>query len=400
MRRTSDGAIKAGKLRAVHNPTVMQKDNVKEEKLLPNLAKSPAKEDPMPEYGVPETVVVAEKMLPYPATCLVDNLRTNGAQQDKRQRRISLERINTKMSKRRQSLPVLPTYLTIVSPKEKRSGKKERKEVTFPLGVLMQQVVTEGEIQELKDLLEKHGSKAVEEREPNGLPPIMRAIFEDQMECLKLLLAAGANLSAQDPEEWNALHVASAMDNMEAAKMILEAGGQQKGMTQSRNIDGERAIDLAESLEMSRLLLHADLAEFRMDCRTVGEHTSYTEKNEAEVLQLVKEYCETHSTSTALDEVLKENTCYSSLLHLAATKNYSRLADYVCTHWVPSLEVRDKKGWTPLHTAAYYNNVEMALLLVGRGANIHTITHSYQKPSDLTEHELILSLMEQTQMKC
>lgn len=344
---------------------------------------------------VPETIVVAEKVLPS-ATCVVDNLRTNGAQQDKRQRRISLERINTKMSKRRQSLPVLPSYLTIVPPNVKRSGKKKRKEVTFPLGVLMQQVVTEGEVEELKELIAEHGNKAVEERDPNGLPPIMRAIFEDQMDCLKVLLDAEANLSAQDPEEWNALHVASSMDYIEAAKMILEAGGQQKGLTQSRNIDGERPIDLAESIEMSRLLLHADIAEFRRDC--CREDDSCTEKSEADVLQLVKDYCETHSTSMALDKVLEQNTCYSSLLHLAAIKDYYRLADYVCMHWVPFLEARDKSGWTPLHTAAYYNNVATAMLLIERGANIHAITHSYQKPSDLTRHELILSLMEGPQV--
>ena len=300
------------------------------------------------------------------------------------------------MIKRRRSQPVIPSYLMIGSLKEKRLGK-ERKEVTFPPSVLIKQVVTDGDVKELQDLLAKYGNKLVDVREPNGLPLILRAILEDHLDCLKVLLEAGANVLVQDAEDWNAFHIASAMDNLDATRMILDAGGQITGMTQSRNADGERAIDLAESLEMSRLLLHADLAEFRLDCHTVGaEHTSYTDDDdEAEVLHLVKECYETHSTSMALNTVLKENTCYSSLLHLAATKNYTRLADYVCTNSVPSLELRDKNGWTPLHTATYYNNVEMALFLVERGANIHTITRSYQKPSDLTEHELILSIIEQ-----
>ena len=270
--------------------------------------------------------------------------------------------------------------------------------MTFPLGVKLQQVVTEGEVQELKELLHKHGNKIVEEREPNGLLPIMRAIFEDQLECLKVLLEVGANVTAQDPEEWNALHVGSAMDNMDAARIILKAGGERKGMTQTRNVDCERPIDLAESVEMSRLLLEADLAEFRLDCCTAEEHVSYTEDNEAEVLQLVKEWCESHDSATSLDEVLRKNTCYTSLLHLAAAKGYSRLADYVFTHWVPALEKRDNNGWTPLHTAAYYNNVDMAILLVDRGASVHSISHSFEKPSDLTEHELILSLLEESRV--
>jgi len=104
------------------------------------------------------------------------------------------------------------------------------------MGVQIQQVVTEAEVEEeFKDLLQKHGNKTVEEREPNGLPPIMRAIFEDQMECLKVLLEAGANLTAQDWEEWNALYVASAIDNLEAAKIILQAGKEKLlGLTQTR----------------------------------------------------------------------------------------------------------------------------------------------------------------------
>ncbi len=330
-------------------------------------------------------------------TRLLDTLRTNGPNRDRRQRRISLDRLGTKVSKRRQSLPILPSYLAMDSLKE-HTKKTERKAVTFPKGILVQQVVTEGEVEELKELLHKQGNSMVEEREPNGLPPVMRAIFEDQTECLKVLLEAGADVTAQDPEEWNALHVASAMDNLEAANIILKAAGERKGMTQSRNVDGERPIDLAESVEMTRLLMEADLAEFRLDCSTTQDHVTYTEANEAEVLELVKQCFESQKSAISLDEVLKKNTCYFSLLHLVATKGYCRLADYVFTHWVPALETRNENGWTPLHSAIYYNNVDLALLLVDRGANIDAVTHALEKPADLTENELILAFLENPQI--
>ena len=364
--------------------------------LLPEVIITPAAgtSATMPELNqrrISEPACVSGK-LPFPASCLVDTLRTKGATYDRRRRRISLDRLSTKLSKRRKSLPVLPSYLVLST--QKSVSEKEQKGVTFPMGVQIQQVVTEGEVEELKDLLQKHGNKIVEEREPNGLPPIMRAIFEDQMECLKVLLQAGADVTAQDLEEWNALHVASAMDNLEAAKLILQAGRESKGLTQVRNMDSERPIDLTESVELTRILLDADLAEFRLDCHTAEEHVSHTEAGEAEVLELIKQCYKSHNSAAALDEVLRKNTSYSSLLHLAAAKGYSRLADYVFTHWVPALESRNENGWTPLHTAAYFNNVDMALLLVDRGASIHAISQSLEKPSDLTENELILSILD------
>ena len=331
-------------------------------------------------------------------------------------REMNMDRIDLfNMIKGRQSLPSLSSQSAILPLKDVIQGKKCKKEVKFSADVVMQQVVSEGDILQLKDLLAKHGNQIADVTDPNGVPPILRAILENQVESLKVLLAAGANLLAQDPEGWNAFHVASAMDDIISAKMILEAGCQHRGMTQSRNADGDRAIDLAESLEMARFLLHADLAEFRLNCSNmtsttsdkacgyrVGEITFYMEKSEKEILRLVKDFYETHSNSmilnSTLNEVLKENTSYCSLLHLAATKNYSRLADYICTNFAPSLEVRDNRGWTALHTAAYNSNVDMVLLLVERGANIHTITRSYRKPSDLTEHKLILSIMEECQV--
>ena len=358
----------------------------------------PESSAPMPNRSI-SLPAPTSMLLSYPASCLVDNLTRNGASHDKRQRKISLERLNTKVGRRRQSLPILPSYLTLTSasdpkPVEEKVQKKRRKGVSFPLGVVMQQAVADGDMQELKQLVSKHGKKAVEEREPNGLPPAMRAIFEDQLDCLKVLVEAGADVTARDPENWNALHVAAAMDDLEAAEIILNASSEPQCLTESRNMDGERPIDLTDSLEMARFLLHADLAKFRKQA-PVETSTCSDASSEEAVLRLVQDHCEKHQNCTALDEVLKINTCYTSLLHLAAAKNYGRLADYVCEYRLTSLEARDKQGWTALHTAAYYNNLDVAILLVEQGANRHALTHSYEKPSDLTDHQLIQTLLEE-----
>ena len=47
---------------------------------------------------------------------------------------------------------------------------------------------------------------------------------------------------------------------------------------------------------------------------------------------------------------------------------------------------------TFIHTAAYYNCLDTVLLLLEYGASV---TNSYEKPTDLTEHEIILAVLEE-----
>ena len=260
----------------------------------------------------------------------------------------------------------------------------------------MQQAVTDGDVQEIKQLITDYGAGAVEEREPSGLPPVMRAIFEGQLGCLKLLIDAGADVTVRDPENWTALHVAAAMDDVEAAEVVLSSCKSIANLIQTKNVDEERPIDLTESVEMARILLHADLRELRAEKAVKSQTTAPSEAADSEeaVIQLVHNHCQKYPDCSALNAVLKSNTCFDTLMHLAATKNYPHLADYLCRHHLEDLETRDRRGWTALHTAAYYNNLDIVLVLAEFGANTHSLTHAYEKPSDLTEHELIQSILE------
>ena len=331
--------------------------------------------------------------LSYQASCLISNLKKSSTMQAAHSRKLSLERI----SKRRKSLPVLPSYLSVLTMTSSEK-KKQRKGVKFPLGVLMQQAVTDGDVQEIRQLITEHGLQAIEEREPIGLPPVMRAIFEGQLGCLKLLIDAGADLTVRDPENWTPLHVAAAMDDVEAAEMILSSCKSMGHLLETKNVDAERPIDMAESVEMARLLLHADLRELRAE-KAVAEAQAMppaqASDSEESVIQLVHNHCKKYPDCSALNSVLKSNTCFDTLMHLAATKNYPHLADYLCRHHLADLETRDRRGWTALHTAAYYNSVDIVIVLAEYGANTHSLTHSYEKPSDLTEHELIQSILEE-----
>ena len=134
--------------------------------------------------------------------------------------------------------------------------KKQRKSVKFPSNVLMQQAITDGDVQEMKELINEYGQHIVNDPEPSGLSPVMRCVFKGQMAPLRPLVAAGANLAAQDGENWTVLHVAASMDDIDAAKLIVKHCKQ--SLIKVCNVDGERPIDLAESNDMAQLLLAAD----------------------------------------------------------------------------------------------------------------------------------------------
>lgn len=269
--------------------------------------------------------------------------------------------------------------------------KKQRKTVKFPTAVLLQQAIMDGDVQEMKQLISEHGTAIVNDPEPSTLSPAMRCVFEGQLAPLRLLVEAGADLAARDSENWTVLHVAASMDDVEAAKLVLEHCKQ--CLTQIRNVDGERAIDLSESTDMARLLLQADLKAFQSSEDGAGDAT--TEEGEAAVLALVREHFVNNGDCQALNEALKNSTSYDSLLHMAASKNYHRLTSYLLDNKLCELEARDRRGWTALHTASYYNCLDVAILLVNSGASVHSLANSYEKASDLTNHDVIHSLLQE-----
>ena len=243
----------------------------------------------------------------------------------------------------------------------------------------MQQAIAECDLQEMKTLVSQYGNAVINEPEPSGLPPVMRAVFECQLDSLKFLVEAGADLTAQDQEGWNALHVAAAMDDLEAARYILQRCSE--NVSQLSNREGERPVDLAESVEMVTLLLDANLM-FRRD------------PNEIALIELVQRQLEAYSNCDTINEALSRATPYDSLMHLAADRNYTLLIKYLVEYNVMGVDSRDRNGWTPLHVAAYKNNAEAVLLTVRSGAALCAVTNAYEKACDLTKHKTIRVLLE------
>ena len=259
------------------------------------------------------------------------------------------------------SYPGAPCPLDLIQLTSVEKKGKKKRGVRFPPNVLLQQAIIEGDLKEMERLIDEFGSKIVNEREPCGLTPAMRCVFENQLGALAILADAGAEFAACDGENWTVLHVASTMDDVEAAKFILAHG--QLCLTQAKNVDGERAIDLAESSDMSRLLLDAETAHRDM------KPASTSGRDELAILKHVQDHFQRKGSTNELNRVMQTSTNHDTLLHLAAVRNYTKLAAYLLTHGLCQLEYRDRRGLTALDTAALHNNSQVVRLLVACGAS-------------------------------
>ena len=279
------------------------------------------------------------------------------------------------------------------------ADKKNKKAVRFGMDVVMKQLVTEGDMKELIQLVEKHGSSLVNQRDSFSMPIVVTAVIEDQYEVLEFLVSMGADLRQSDDEGWTALHAAAACGDLRAAKCIVKAAG--PGVTNMRTLHGLRPIDLAESTELSHFLLTADLNAFRSELlKIVKTQTSgssdravsaaCTTKEEGVVVSAIM----SKSYKDALRYIReKQQMLGHSLLHVAAAKNLPKLALVLLERKLVSIDSRDHSGWTPLHTASYHNSLDVAMLLRDYGADIDAREDDGLTPLYLAEDRVIREIL-------
>ena len=279
------------------------------------------------------------------------------------------------------------------------ADKKKKKAVRFGMDVVMKQLVTEGDMKELIQLVEKHGSSLVNQRDSFSMPIVVTAVIEDQYEVLEFLVSMGADLRLSDDEGWTALHAAAACGDLRAAKCIVKAAG--PGVTNMRTLHGLRPIDLAESTELSHFLLTADLNAFRSELfKIVKTQTSGPSD------QAVSATCTTKEEGVVVSAIMsksykdalryireKQQMLGHSLLHVAAAKNLPKLALVLLERKLVSIDSRDHNGWTPLHTASYHNSLDVAMLLRDYGADVDARENDGLTPLYFAEDRVIREIL-------
>ena len=253
---------------------------------------------------------------------------------------------------------------------------KAKKRVSFPVNIMLQQAITDGDKEEVKKTCKVYGKNVLDLKDPTGMPLLLRAIFEDQIECFQLMVNEGADLLVTDQEGWNALHVAVSLEDMDAIELLLQ---HKPELINSRTIDGMRPIDVCKSNEVSAYLLQVEVKFLKT---RAWERTENSKKEELELLNIVMKADEQDERST--------RQIRQSALHLAAAKNYLGLAYYMLQNKLVTVDYQDYEEWTALHLAALHSSMDVLVLLIQYGASSDRITNCYKTPVDLTDDELTL----------
>ena len=256
---------------------------------------------------------------------------------------------------------------------------KAKKNVTFPVNVMLQQAIVDGDNEEIMKIISKRGKNVLDLKDPTGMPLLLRAIFEDQIECFQLMVNEEVDLLAADEEGWNALHVAVSLEDTDAIELLLQ---HQPELIYSRTIDGMRPINVCESNEVCAYLLQAEVKFLKT---SAWERAENSKKEELELLNIVMKADEEDERST--------RQIRQSALHLAAAKNYLGLAYYMLENELVTVDYQDYEQWTALHLATLHSSMDVLVLLIQYRASSDRITNCYKTPVDLTDDELTLEFL-------
>lgn len=166
-----------------------------------------------------------------------------------------------------ENLKRLPRKPSIIFPARRRSSGEltgsgsaaaaaeasRRRSVTFQPEVLLQEMVLDGDIKAVKEILGSGALTDINKLSPAGLTALHQSAIDGNLECAKALIASGANVNCVDCELWTPLHAAAMSGKIEIVRYLLSHGSN----SLLKNESQQTAYDVAKSGPIRKLLLCA-----------------------------------------------------------------------------------------------------------------------------------------------
>ena len=205
----------------------------------------------------------------------------------------------------------------------------------------------------------------------DGFTALGAASQQNHTDILHLLLRYNASVNAMNANGHPALWSAAKFGNMECARVLLAAGADVNATSDINN--GHQPLHAAAFFN------HVAMAELLLDN---GASVSSLAANESVPLHLAAA-----EGSLAVAELLLRRGADAgavrvdgiAALHLAAQHGFVELVSLLLDHGA-ALDPLGSKGETPLHTAAYVGQLDVVRLLLERGANAQAMAKNWETP--------------------
>jgi ankyrin repeat protein len=220
------------------------------------------------------------------------------------------------------ALGLKPVKSSIMRRHNSEGGLQRRRSVTFQPEVLLQEIVTDGDVKAVNEILESGMIEDVNKMSPSGLTALHQSAIDGKLDCAQTLVAKGADVNCTDCENWTPLHAAVMNGSMEFVRFLLASGAKPT----LKNDSGETAYDMAKSGPIRKMLLNAmngrspDADEF-----SDGEYSGEEEEEEYSHAETESDDDELEGDGSALfDSNVGEKTSLKErlgLTHTAALNN-------------------------------------------------------------------------------
>lgn len=156
------------------------------------------------------------------------------------------------------NLKRLPRKPSIILPARRRVTEHtldipRRRSVTFQPEVLLQEMVLDGDLKAVKEILVSGTLEDINKLSPAGLTALHQSAIDGNLECAKALIMSGANVNCADCELWTPLHAAAMSGRIEIVRYLLSHGAN----SLLKNEAEQTAYDVAKTGPIRKLLLCA-----------------------------------------------------------------------------------------------------------------------------------------------
>ncbi|XP_026123087.1 ankyrin-2-like isoform X14 [Carassius auratus] len=229
----------------------------------------------------------------------------------------------------------------------------------------------EGHVEMVEELLER--GSTVDSSTKKGNTALHIACLAGQKEVAKLLVKRGADLNSQSQNGFTPLYMAAQENHLDVVRYLLENGGNQSIATEDGFTPLAIALQQGHNQVVSLLLEHDTKGKVRLPALHIAARKDDT-KSAALLLQ-------NDHNADVQSKMMVNRTTESGFtpLHIAAHYGNVNVATLLLNRGA-AVDFTARNGITPLHVASKRGNTNMIALLLDRGSQIDAKTRDGLTP--------------------